>query len=245
LGLFVLEEEPMDRAANLYELQRLDNEEEKVRDRLAEVEASLGEPTTLKQARQKVQKTAETIRRWNTRQHDLELQTSDLKQKISDSERQLYSGNIRNPKELSDRQAEVASLKRRLEQTEEKLLEAMIEREGAEAAHEQARDRLQEVESSWEAAQKDLLTEQAELRARLAEIGEAREALLPSIAADDRKTYRQLRGTKGPSAVVLVQGQTCTGCWMEIPQALLRRDTRGGLRFCENCGRILLLEDDR
>jgi predicted nucleic acid-binding Zn-ribbon protein len=233
----------MDRAASLYQLQQLDNDAEQARSRLAEIASALGESPALRQARQMAEKTVDVLRQRGVRQRDLELQLSTLRQKISDSERKLYDGSIRNPKVLQDRQEELASLKRRLERTEEELLEAMIEREDAEGAAEQARVSLETTEGGWAAAQENLSMERAQLEARLAEIEEVRNALLPAIPAGDLSVYQNLRRTKGDSAVALVRGGICTGCWMEVPPARLNRVRRGMLLSCDNCERVLVLEE--
>jgi hypothetical protein len=232
----------MDPAAQLHRLQQLENEELDVRNRLKRIEKALGETPALRRARQAVEKTAQAVRELNTKQKDLELQVETLKQKISSSEQKLYSGSIRNPKELSDRQAEVASLKRRLEETEEQLLETMIEREEAEAAEQAAREKLARVEAEWEADQGDMVDERRELRQRLAELASAEEALTSQIPGRALKIYRDLRRTKGKRAVVPVQGRTCTGCWTESPASLLKRSHPDELLFCDNCGCMLLLE---
>ncbi|MGD1992098.1 MAG: hypothetical protein PVI59_02785 [Anaerolineae bacterium] len=233
----------MDHAAQLHRLQQLENEEQDVRDRLKRIEDALGETPALRRARRKVEKTGQALRRLNTRQKDLELQADTVKHKISSSEQKLYSGNIRNPKELSDRQAEVASLKRRLSQTEERLLETMIAREEAEATEQAAREKLEQAEAEWEASQGDLVGERRELRERLAVLEKAEADVSSQIPGDILKIYRDLRRTKGKRAVVPVQGQTCTGCWTESPLSLLKRSRPDELLFCDNCGRVLLLEE--
>ena len=232
----------MDPAAQLHRLQQLENEEQDARDRLKRIEEALGETPALRRARRRAEETAKTVRKLNTQQKDLELQAETLKEKISRSEEKLYSGAIRNPKELSDRQAEVASLKRRLEQTEERLLETMIAREEATEAEAQARESLAQAEAEWGADQGDLVAEREELRQRLAELKAVQNDLLPQIPKSALKIYRDLRRAKGKRAIVTVQGSTCTGCWTESPSALLKPSRPDELMFCDNCGRLLLVE---
>lgn len=233
----------MSRAAHLYQLQQLDDEEGKLRGRLAQIEASLVEPPALQQARQAVQRAAEALRQAAVRQQDLELQVAGLKQKHDSSEQRLYGGTVRNPKELSDLQAEVASLKRRLKSTEDDLLEAMIAREEATEVAAQAQEHLEKTEREWNAAQHSLLEEKDQLQTRLAELAAARDSLLPMIPADDLKTYRRLRAEKKGSAVARVHGEACGECWMEIPPGRLQQARQDDLVFCGNCERILFLED--
>ncbi|HIQ01793.1 MAG TPA: hypothetical protein EYH30_06655, partial [Anaerolineales bacterium] len=206
----------MGRAARLYRLQQLDMEEERARGRLSEIAASLGESPALRQARKAAQDAADRAQQWAIRQRDLELEVQGIKNEIAASERRLYGGSIRNPKELGDLQAKVASLKRFLERREEDLLEAMIVREEAEAAQGQAQARLEDVEATWASDQAALRAEKEQLEARLAKVAQDREALLPSIPPEDMEAYRVLRRTKGGLAVSVMRAGACAACGMEV-----------------------------
>jgi len=230
----------MTRGAGLYRLQCLDHEGDAKRRRLREVEAALGESEGLKQARQALKRSQALVKKWVLRQRDLELETQGISNKISRSEKRLYGGAVKNPKELADRQAEVASLRRRRQKLEDDLLEAMIEREEGEAAQAGARQRLDEIQARWSAQQADLMAERETLREELAGIAEARAEVLPSIDAGDLATYQSLRRTKGGIAVVEVQGGACGGCGVGIPPGLEWRLRQEGVVTCGNCGRIIV-----
>lgn len=234
----------MSRAALLYRLQQLDVEEERVRTRLNEIAASLGESAALRQARSAAREADERRQRWAVRQRSLELEVQGIKDEISANERRLYGGSIRNPKELGDLQAKVASLRRLLERKEGDLLEAMIGQEEAETACEKAQARLEEREAEWAAEQTALRAEQERLEMRLAEIARSREALLPTISADDLDIYHVLRRTKGGMAVAVMRAGACTACGMEVPPGRLQQGRQTGLLSCGNCERILLPEEE-
>jgi predicted nucleic acid-binding Zn-ribbon protein len=230
----------MTEGADLYRLQSLDSEGDKKRRRLAEVDAALGENKELQQARQAVERAEKRVRKWAVKQRDLELELQGLVDKTSRDEQRLYSGVIRNPKELEDLQAEVDALKRRRQKLEENLLEVMIEREDAETAQARARSHLDEVQADWTAQQADLIDERDELQAGLAEIEQAREALLPSIDAGDLRTYEALRRRKGGVAVALLRDGTCGACGVGVSPRLEWRLRQGELVPCSNCERILV-----
>nr|HID13182.1 hypothetical protein [Anaerolineae bacterium] len=230
----------MTKGADLYRLQCLDSEGEEKRRRLAEVEAALGESEALRQARQVLESAQALVQRWALRQRDLELEIQGLSDKISRSEQRLYSGVVKNPKELADLQAEVAALKRRRQKLEDDLLEAMIEREEAEAVRAQAQVHLDETQARWSAQQADLMAEQEVLQGRLAEIEQARAALLPSIEAGDLTVYQALRRRKGGLAVVQVRDGACGGCGVAISPRLEWQLRQGELVYCGNCERIIV-----
>jgi predicted nucleic acid-binding Zn-ribbon protein len=230
----------MTEGADLYRLQSLDSEGDKKRQRLAEVEAALDESEELQQARQAVEHAEERVRKWAVKQRDSELEVQGLVDKTSRDEQRLYSGTIRNPKELEDLQAEVAALKRWRQQLEENLLEIMLEREDAETAQAQAQGRLDKVQSDWTARQADLLGEKEDLQAGLAENEQARETLLPSIDAGDLRAYEALRRRKGGVAVALLRDDTCGACGVGISPSLKWQLRQGDLAPCSNCERILV-----
>jgi hypothetical protein len=230
----------MTEGADLYRLQGLDSEGDKKRQRLVEVEAALNESKELQQARQAVERAEKQVRKWAVKQRDLELEVQSLVDKASRDEQRLYSGVIRNPKELEDLQAEVTALKRRRQQLEENLLEMMLEREDAETTQAQAQSHLDEVQADWTARQADLIGEREELQGELAEIEQARKTLLPSIDAGDLRTYEALRRRKGGVAVALLRDNTCGACGVGISPSLEWQLRQGKLTPCSNCERILV-----
>jgi predicted nucleic acid-binding Zn-ribbon protein len=230
----------MTEGANLYHLQELDSRGDKKQRRLAEVEAALGESEALQQARQAVGLAEERVRKWGVKQRDLELELQGLVDKITREEQRLYSGTVRNPKELEDLQAEGAALKRRRQQLEEDLLEVMVEREDAQAAQAQAQDHLDGTQADWTTQQADLVGERDELRGALAELAQEREALLRSVDAGDLTVYESLRRRKGGVAVALVRDDTCGVCGVGISPSLKWKLRQGDLAPCSNCERILV-----
>lgn len=230
----------MTAGADLHHLQRVDSEGDERQRRLAEVEAALGESEALCRARRAVESAQAQTRKWALRQRDLELEVQGLSDKISGSEQRLYSGVVKNPKELTDLQAEVAALRRRRQKLEDDLLETMIELEKAEATHAQAQQHLGETQAHWSAQQADLIDEREALLGRLAEIEQARAALLPKIESSDFAAYQALRRRKGGLAVVQVRDGTCGGCGVAVSLGLEWQLRQGKLVTCGNCERIIV-----
>jgi len=230
----------MTKGADLYRLQCLDSERDTKQRRLAEVEAALGENEALRQARQALEHIQTLVKKWTLRQRDLELEIQGLSDKISRSEQRLYSGVVKNPKELVDLQAEATALRRRRQRLEDDLLEAMIGREEAEAAHDQAQEHLDETEAHWSDQQAHLAAERKTLRGELAKIEQARAGLLPGIEAGDLAVYQALRRRKGGLAVVQVRDGACGGCGVTVSSSLKWQLRQDKLAYCSNCERIIV-----
>ncbi|MEA3341501.1 MAG: hypothetical protein U9R15_16175 [Chloroflexota bacterium] len=230
----------MTKGTDLYHLQCLDSEKDAIQRRLKEVKAALGESKALQQARQALESAQAQTRRLRVRQHDLELEIQGVSDETTRFEQRLYSGAVKNPKELADLQAKIASLKRRRQKLEDDLLEAMIGREEEENTRTQAQKHLNETQAHWEAQQANLLAEQEMLREKLAEIEPAQAGLLSKIDPGDLGTYRALRGRKGGLAVVQMQSGSCGGCGVTMSPNLKWRLRQGELIYCENCERIIV-----
>jgi hypothetical protein len=228
------------RTLQLYQLQALDSEIDKINQQLANIAAKLGENAALKDARSRTEQTQQTLRKAHAAMQNLDLEVKSLADKISNQEKRLYSGSILNAKEAANLQEEVASLQRRHSEREERLLEAMLELEEAEEGAKAAQAALTKVEAEWAANQKDLKQAQAELEGKLTEFMERRPAVAGVVDAEALGEYESLRPKKGGRAIVIVKDGVCQGCGMTLSNSRIQHARAGTeLTYCSTCGRIL------
>jgi predicted nucleic acid-binding Zn-ribbon protein len=229
----------MSRSANLYALQQIDHETDSHRGRLAVINDSLGETNELRSARSRLNQAHEMLSQWRTKQRDQELVLQGLEQKRQASEHRLYGGKIRNPKELSDLQEEVASLGRRRASIEDELLETMMMVEEGEAEEKEASESLSRINGQWERDQAGLQAEKETLEGRLLELTALRQQRVASIAPADLESYEHLRPRKRGVAVAVLQGDECQGCMITVSAARVKQARSDVLAYCGTCGRIL------
>lgn len=229
----------MSRSAPLYALQQIDNEIRACRSSLDTIERQLGETDELVSIRKRVIATQESLRTTRALQRDQELQLQTVQNKRRDSELRLYGGQVRNPKELSDLQAEVASLARRQGVIEDSVLEVMVALEELEAAEQEIARDLAHIELEWRTGQSELLAEKAAIDARLDELLPEREARVARIPAADLNTYEHLRERKGGVAVAELKGDECQGCMASVSALRVKEARSDSLAYCGTCGRIL------
>jgi predicted nucleic acid-binding Zn-ribbon protein len=231
----------MSRGEDLYRLQQLDSAWDAGQKRLSEIEAALKDDRALRKAQRSVEEAEKQAQKWYIKQRDLELEIQSLSDKLARSEKRLYGGKVKNPKELTDLQAEVASLTRRRQHLEDTLLEAMIAREDAEAAQDEAQATLEDVKSTWSTRQAALKAEREELEQRLEGIEQERQTVAPRIEPDVIATYESLRKQKGGQAVAAVRDDICAGCGVAISPGAEWKLRRDELCYCDTCRRILVL----
>jgi len=235
----------MSRSANIYALQEIDDEIDARTQRLTQIKALLGETQELLAARERLDKARANLAHWRAKQRDQDLVFQSLDQKRQVSEEKLYSGRIKNPKELSDIQEELASLNRRKELAEDQLLKVMLTIDEYEAEESEARKNLAQIESAWHKEQADLLEEKEALEGQLTELAQRRQGQTTLIPAADLDSYMHLRPRKGGLAVSILQGAECQGCMTSVSAARVKEARSDNLAYCGNCGRILYPGNDR
>ena len=240
----------------LYQLQLVDSEHEDKSNRLAEVEASLGETGDLIRAREAIVEAEGASKELRSRLRALELDVAALNDKLKRNQERLYSGRVRNPKELSGLQGEAAALRRRISELEDRELELMIAVEEGEAELAERQARLRQIEANWRKDQAALQTEKEQLAQRLAELEEEQAGMRARIGAADGSTarpggqarglagvlaeYDDLRARFGGVAVARLKGGICQACGVDVPTGVARAVERGeGMHYCPVCNRLL------
>ncbi|HFD39010.1 MAG TPA: hypothetical protein ENJ31_04065 [Anaerolineae bacterium] len=224
----------------LYRLQLVDSEWDEKSRRLEEVQASLGETDDLRRARQAVAEMEAELEALRRKTRAVELDVAAVAARLQKNQDRLYSGKVRNPKELANLNEEAAALRRRQSELEDRQLELMIEGEEAEAELAERQARLRQIEATWRAEQAALQQEQANLKARLAELAAEREAMRAQIGAAELAEYDDLRARYGGKAVTALRRGICQTCGVDVPTGVARAVEREeGFYYCPVCHRLL------
>lgn len=227
-------------AKQLYQLQEVDLELESTEQAVSQISRQLGESEALVGARNTLAAEQQRFEELRKRQRTAEQEIDDLAGKLAKTEEKLYSGRIRNPKELSNLQHEVETMKAQRDQFESRVLEIMEEAEQAAKNSDTAENKFKAVETEWRQRQQQLSAELGRLRTVLAEIMQKRQRLAGGIEPLAIDTYQELRRLRG-MAVVRVEQGICSGCRISLPVTELQRSRSGTLVRCGSCGRILYL----
>jgi len=223
----------------LYQLQLVDTEHGAKSQRLAEVEASLGESGDVIRAGQDVAEIEVGLGELRTQTRALDLDLASVSAKLKTNQDRLYSGRVRNPKELAGLQEEAGALRRRVGELEDRELDLMIAIEEQEAELAERQARLHQIESGWREEQASLQNEKEQLGLDLAALEEQRERIRARIGAGDRALYDDLYDRLGGVAVVLLKQGLCQRCNVDVPTGLAKAVERGEIHYCPTCNRLL------
>jgi predicted nucleic acid-binding Zn-ribbon protein len=224
----------------LYQLQLVDSDEAQKSLQLVQVEGALGESVDLIRAREAVTETEGSLGKLNNEMRIVDLDISAVSAKLKQNQDRLYSGRVRDPKELANLTEEAAALRRRMAEVEDGQLELMIAMEELEAELAERGARMRQIEIVWMAGQSELQAEKDALEISLVELAETREGMRNRIPAADLDLYDDLRSRYGGVAVARLKRGLCQTCGVDVPTGIARYVERGdGLHYCPTCNRLL------
>ena len=231
----------MNVSRQLSQLQAIELEIESKEQALAESTSQLGERETLDRAQAKLSTAQQHLEELKKKQQSQEWEVDDLGAKIAAAKETLYSGRIKNPKELSNLQHEVDGLEARRRQLEDEALAVMEQVEEATANLATMESELKIAEDEWRNKQKKLSAEIARLKDELSQLKHERQLSLAEIDPGAVDFYYQLKKQKGRPVARVEQGMCC-GCRLSLSTAELQRVKGNSLVQCSSCRRILFLD---
>lgn len=232
----------MNQANALYKLQQIELDILRQNQELQEIKKLLEDNDAVQAAKDAHQAAQDTLKPLQTQQRDLELQIQATQEKRKATDERLYSGAVKNPKELQDMQNEIAALQKRESELEDQMLVLMDAVETAQAAFETAESQLAAITETWENDHIEFLEQQEALQASITQGLESRREALKPIDKAILKTYNALRPKKGNQPVSVLQDNSCSACGIELTLAVTSEAKREqDLVNCPNCGRILVI----
>ncbi|GAB4508898.1 MAG: C4-type zinc ribbon domain-containing protein [Anaerolineae bacterium] len=228
-------------AAALYHLQEIDLQIMHNRKRLKEIAGLLEDNQAVKDAQERVDAAENELRPLRAHVRDLELESQSNSQKADDAEQRLYSGEIKNPKEMQELQQEIDALRRRNIELEERLIENISTAERIESDLTEFQIALETIQSTAQTTRAELLVEQKAVAVATQELKAKREHAIVGIPPESLELYENLRPKKsGRPIAILKDGSDCSVCGFEQTTTVAREAQLGQrLVSCINCGRIL------
>lgn len=233
----------MGESLNLYRLQKLDTSIDHIKNRLNEIERILGDDSRIRSAQKNLEVLQSKSKQTRILLHQIEDKVEAQRIKRQKAQSSLFSGKIKNPKDLQDLQRESEALKQYISQLEDEQLEVMIANEAAENADKRAKKELEQLKGTLAEENASLLGEKNKLEEDLQRYLREKEAVLQSLPSKSLQEYHKLRGSKNGIAVTVVSEGSCSICGQSItPGDLQSIRTSSKLVFCPTCGRILFME---
>jgi uncharacterized protein len=230
----------MNQSFQLYQLQKMDNDLDRIQVRVTAIDQMLASDVALKKAESDLQASHASKEALQKELQSLQDLVDARNIKIQQADSSLYSGKIQNSKELQDLQAEIAGHKRYIQQTEDQILEKMVSLEQCEKNEQAVVEGLEQVKATIATTHAHLISEKADLDKEMSLLQGKRSAILPQLPSDLISTYEQLRQKKGGTAVAIINEDSCSNCGSSLTASECQIARSGTTIFmCPFCGRIL------
>jgi predicted nucleic acid-binding Zn-ribbon protein len=223
----------------LVQLQAIDSEIDQKSGRIEAIRAALGPTEELKGARRLLEETRARLQALEARQRQLEWDVEDRSGKIKELETKLYSGTVRNPKELSGLQTEIEHLKEALGAVEDETIGVIGQADDLRADAAAQQRALAALEERWKADQTALRAEGTELTAAVKALAPRRQAVAAGVSAPVIARYDELRRIRSGLAVARIERNTCLGCRTVLATSEVQKARQGQIAYCSSCRRIL------
>ena len=172
----------------------------------------------------------------------MESDVETVRARETKDQRLLDSGSV-SPKELTNLQHELESLKRRQSDLEDQELELMERLEDAEKALAIAQSGLEQARADRERAQQLRDDALADIADGTTKHQSTRDEVAAGISAPLLSLYDRIRTQTGSTGAAMLKARQCQGCRIELYgnelSAVRNADPHEVVR-CENCGRILV-----
>jgi predicted nucleic acid-binding Zn-ribbon protein len=230
----------MTRSIDLYELQETDTALDAAERRLGEIAQELESESGLDALDEAIAAADVELSSAESERREANAEVIDQKEKISALEEKLYSGEVRNPKELKALQDDVEAHQQHLSVLEERALTAEERVEQAKATQKLARDDREQRMQEREILFTSLEAEKASINSELEQLNQIRNRQKERVDNPDLQLYERLRRARAGRAVSKVERGTCQGCRITLPTTVFQR-ARSGLKIvqCTSCERIL------
>lgn len=230
----------MSAALGLLRLQHVDSRIDQLESELGRIRSQLEDNLVETAARQAVVAAETEQREAEVGRMAAEQQAKSQRGKLQQAESALYGGSVRNPKELQDLQADVASLRKRLATLDQAEVAWMERLDAAEERCTLAIRHLDQVLTGRRAEQGQLVHQQSEILLRRDNFEAERRAAAEAISAQWLELYDGLRKSRRGVAVAEVSDGACAACGTSLTAALQQSARHAAdLVLCPSCGRIL------
>ena len=235
----------MTEAQALLDVQRRDNTIDQLRFRhenvderakLAAIDSELGQLDKMTAA------TSQERDELRKRQRALEGDAADVEAKAKSLETRLYDGSVTSPKEAAALGDEVASHKARQSELEESSIEVLLELEPLDEQLVQAEAARGELEAKRSDAEGRLTAVLDAIETELSTEQQSRSEAASAVDPTLLETYRKMRITYGPDAVIEFDAGKGGGCPVAMSAVELDRWKhlgQGTLETCNDCGRLV------
>ena len=228
-------------ARQLFELQRLEVDNDDSRNTILVLESELANTQLIDQASHSLENAKKLLSDIHLRQKRTELEIGECEERLRITEDRLYAGQTTNPRELLGLENEIQSLRAKKQQAEDHFLDLMVQAEQTETDIAGAKTNLEGVERQQVEKHDELSAKREQLTKQLVSQEHQQQTIRSTIPPTELAIYEALKKSKG-NPIAQVEHGICRGCGLMLSSHELQRArTATDIVRCGSCSRILYI----
>jgi predicted nucleic acid-binding Zn-ribbon protein len=231
-------------AVALRELHRIHQQLADLRERLdrgpKQIRAHEGNVAKLEAALSKAQADSKTAK-VHSDQKQLLLKSGETK--IEDLRRKLNAAN--SNREYQALLEQIAADEMANSVLADEILETMEKVDETQAIIKESQEKIAKAKEELAKVQQAVHDQQGSLQADVSRLEADLKRAESMLPADFRDAYNRIVKSRGSDAMAQVEGESCGGCFQRITANTYNSLAMGRAIFCQSCGRLLYLPEDR
>lgn len=227
----------------LVELQGLDTHIFRLQDELAQIPVDIQKiEDEFKQVTADLKKAEDGMKALQLKRKEREMDLESKEGNIKKLQSQLFQ--LKTNKEYSTMQEEIARIKADNSFIEEDIIKILDQMDIQNAEIKKEKELLKAEDAKFGEMKKNKADESGKLEAELAGVKAQRAALSEKVDKTVLSKYEKIVHNKDGLAVVPVVNDSCQGCFQVLPPQVINIvKLKIDLILCENCSRILYIEE--
>ncbi|MFH1394841.1 MAG: C4-type zinc ribbon domain-containing protein [Candidatus Omnitrophota bacterium] len=227
----------------LIEVQELDSEKFDLESQIEMYPSKIEELDQLLQSKKThMLESEEELKKIQVLKGDKETEMMAKEEKIAKHKTDLYQ--IKSNKEYSALQQEIKSIEADVSLLEEEIINCFDKIEDVQKIKDEAKAVFETEAKKIEEEKNSIKEKEKQLAVKISELEAKRKELISRVDPSILERYERILNSKGKLAIAKLSGGFCGGCNMQLrPQVINDVKLQKDLVFCENCSRILYVEE--
>jgi predicted nucleic acid-binding Zn-ribbon protein len=228
--------------ALLYELQEVLDQEQEHKTRLKQLGRNLDETEKkMAKAEKDFALVKSSFQKLKISLEDINMQLSTLEVDKKKYETELYSPKNSNPKLLKDIEKKLSEIRKKIEDTEDRVFNLMDSTEKANKLKLQKEMEYQETTSTYEDQKKAVSDFASETQVQLKNLQQNKETIEKKLPSHYIEAFKKAYLLQNKAVAAVLEDECCSICKFQVSKRSLEAGKKNPMElyYCENCSRIL------
>ncbi len=233
----------IDQIKKLVELQEVDSEMIKLKDRLVEAPKHLDElQDSVDDIEGRMEQTRERLDLLNQQKNKLQKDIEEDSHKVKKSKNKLMM--VSNTKEYHAMMREMDNLEKLNRFREEEMTNLLEDIQVHQEKMEELSTQMESVREELALSQSTLDSEMEKINKRISQLEKSRKKACANVPVPILSRYNFIRDRLNNPVIVSVKRGVCTGCYISIPpQSFIEIQKGEQILSCPNCQRLIFWEE--